>query len=221
MCVTSASLPWLKSCQVPHLSVHFIFTYSSWCISWSFIIWNPSLFPFLMTWSMKTTLPGEIHMLKTDIKTYNWNSRWRALSLVAQMIKHLTAMWETQDWFQGWEDPLEMQMSIHSSSLAWKIPWTEEPGSLQSMGSQSQTRLSDFTFFQGVDRNSQSLSCRKNLQVLKKKIWGVISPFFSLSVMFLKVFWNFGRSLEKSQEIFEIAQHLRFLSLLHLNTIYW
>ena len=51
------------------------------------------------------------------------------------------------DWVQslGGEDPLEKEMAIHSSTLAWKIPWTEEPGRLQSMGSQSQTRLSDFT----------------------------------------------------------------------------
>ena len=66
-------------------------------------------------------------------------------SLVAQTVKHLTAMRET--WVQslGQENPLEKEMATHSSSLAWKIPWTEEPGGLQSMGSQSQTRLSDFT----------------------------------------------------------------------------
>ena len=45
----------------------------------------------------------------------------------------------------GQEDALEKEMAIHSSTLAWKIPWTEEPGGLQSMGSQSQTQLSDFT----------------------------------------------------------------------------
>ena len=43
----------------------------------------------------------------------------------------------------GWEDPLEEKMATHSSVLAWKIPWTEEPGGLQSMGSKSWTRLSD------------------------------------------------------------------------------
>ena len=47
----------------------------------------------------------------------------------------------------GQEDPLEKEMATHSSTLAWKIPWTEEPGRLQSMGSQSRTRLSNFTFF--------------------------------------------------------------------------
>ena len=46
----------------------------------------------------------------------------------------------------GWEDPLEKEMATHSSTLACKIPWTEEPGRLQSMGLQSQTQLSDFTF---------------------------------------------------------------------------
>ena len=62
------------------------------------------------------------------------------------MIKPLPTMRET--WVQslGWEDLLEKEMATHSSILAWKIPWTEEPGRLQSMGSQSQTRLSDFPF---------------------------------------------------------------------------
>ena len=50
------------------------------------------------------------------------------------MVKHLPAMWDTQVRSQGWEDPLEKEMATHSSTLAWKIPWTEEPGELQSMG---------------------------------------------------------------------------------------
>ena len=57
-------------------------------------------------------------------------------SLVAQMVKHLTAMQETQVRSLGWEDPLEKEMATHSSTLAWKIPWREDPGRLQSMGSQ-------------------------------------------------------------------------------------
>ena len=58
------------------------------------------------------------------------------LSLVAQTVKSLPAMWET--WVQslGQEDLLEKEMAPHSSTLAWKIPWTEEPDRLQSMGSQ-------------------------------------------------------------------------------------
>ena len=52
------------------------------------------------------------------------------------MIKHLPAMQETQAKSLVWEDPLEKEMATHSSTLAWKIPWSEEPGGLQSMGSQ-------------------------------------------------------------------------------------
>ena len=82
---------------------------------------------------------------------------------VAQMVKNLPAMQETGVQSLGWEDPLEKGMATHSSILAWRILWTEEPGELQSMGLQrvrhnwvtnttpihrvakSRTRLSDFT----------------------------------------------------------------------------
>ena len=57
-------------------------------------------------------------------------------SMVAQMVKHLPTMQETQVRSLGWEDPLEKEMATHPSTLAWKIPWTEECGRLQSMGSQ-------------------------------------------------------------------------------------
>ena len=52
------------------------------------------------------------------------------------MVKRLPAMWETGVRFLGREDPLEKEIAIQSSTLAWKIPWTEEPDRLQSMGSQ-------------------------------------------------------------------------------------
>ena len=61
---------------------------------------------------------------------YSW------ASLVAQMVKNLPAMCETWVRSLDWEDPLEKGMATHSSILAWKIPWTEEPGRLQSMGLQ-------------------------------------------------------------------------------------
>ena len=57
-------------------------------------------------------------------------------SLIAQLVKNLPAMQETRVRFLGWEDPLEKEIATHSSILAWRIPWTEEPGGLQSMGSQ-------------------------------------------------------------------------------------
>ena len=56
--------------------------------------------------------------------------------LVAQTGKNLPAVWETWVPYQGWKDPLERGTATHSSILAWRIPWTEEPGRLQSMGSQ-------------------------------------------------------------------------------------
>ena len=62
--------------------------------------------------------------------------------MVAQMVKHLPTMWETQVRSLGQEDPLEKEMATHSSVLAWKIPMTEDPGRLQSMGSQKrQSRM--------------------------------------------------------------------------------
>ena len=61
-----------------------------------------------------------------------------------KLVKNLPTMQETQVQFLGWEDPLEKEMAIHSCILAWRVPWTEEPGRLQSMGSQSQTGLSDW-----------------------------------------------------------------------------
>ena len=64
-------------------------------------------------------------------------------SLVAQTVKNPPTMWETWVRSLGWEDLLEEGMATHSSILAWRIPWTEEPGGLQSVGSQSQTRLSN------------------------------------------------------------------------------
>ena len=66
----------------------------------------------------------------------HWLMLRKNASLVAQRLKHLPGMWET--WVQslGREDPLEKEMATHSSTLAWRIPWREEPGRLQSMGSQ-------------------------------------------------------------------------------------
>ena len=63
--------------------------------------------------------------------------------MVTQMVKNLSAVQETQVQSLSWEDPLEEGMTTHSSILAWRIPWTEEPGGLQSMGLQSQIRLSN------------------------------------------------------------------------------
>ena len=75
--------------------------------------------------------------------------------LVAQMVKHLFAMLETQVPSLGWEDPLEKEMATHSSTLAWKIPWTEKTGRLQSMGLQRVGFLTGF--IPNKDKNSTEL----------------------------------------------------------------
>ena len=82
-------------------------------------------------------------------------------SLVAQMVKRLLSMQETRVQTPGQEDLLEKEMATHSSTLAWKIPWMEEPGGLQSMGSQ---RI-------GHDwATSLSLSlCNTSISLLKRK----------------------------------------------------
>ena len=58
------------------------------------------------------------------------------MKFVVQRVKCLPVMWETQVRSLGWEDPLEKEMATHSGTLAWKIPWMEKPGRLQSTGSQ-------------------------------------------------------------------------------------
>ena len=69
-------------------------------------------------------------MFKVIVNRMLWTS------LVAQMVKCLLTMWETWVRSLGEEDPLEKEVATHSSDLAWKIPWTEERGRLQSMGLQ-------------------------------------------------------------------------------------
>ena len=79
------------------------------------------------------------------------------------MVKRLPTMRET--WVQslGWEDLLEKEMATHSSTLAWKSPWTEEPVRLQSVGSQSRIRLSDFTSL-FLDRGHHYSDCADYLK---------------------------------------------------------
>ena len=82
-------------------------------------------------------------MQETWVRSLGWEGPFREghgnpleyswTSLVAQMVKNQPAIQVTQVRFLGWEDPLEKGMAIHSSILAWRIPWTEEPGGLQSM----------------------------------------------------------------------------------------
>ena len=89
-------------------------------------------------------------------KCKDWNWHIYTTMLVAQMVKRLSTMRETWVRSLGREDPLEKEMAIHSNTLAWKIPWTEEPDRLQSMGSQRARH-------DWVTSLSLSLSCTKQI----------------------------------------------------------
>ena len=115
--------------------------YSKFHTPWSI------LRPSVTTWlSQKEVIQPLLHTLGLFLNNHQLFWGEGETSLVAQMVKRLPTMRETRVRSLGQEDPLEKEMAIHSSTIAWKIPWTEEPSRLRSMGSQSQTRLSDFTF---------------------------------------------------------------------------
>ena len=76
------------------------------------------------------------YVLCFALTTFTTTYYYTWASLVAQMVKHLSATQETWVWSLGWEDALEKEMATHSSILAWTIPWTVEPSGLLSMGSQ-------------------------------------------------------------------------------------
>ena len=96
-------------------------------------------FSFLLEYSCSTVLClfqlySKVNQLYLHISLLLFRLPWA--SLVAQRLKRLPPMRETQARSLGWEDPLEKEMATHSSILPWRIPWMEEPGRLQSMGLQ-------------------------------------------------------------------------------------
>ena len=98
------------------------------------------------------------------------------------MIKSPPAVQETWVRSLGWEDPLEKEMPTHSSILAWRIPWTEEPGGLQSMESQSWTQLSDFTFTNKKFKIwKKKHKCRpQKKQSLVPDVWSLLAVYSQL-----------------------------------------
>ena len=95
-------------------------------------------------------------------------------SLVAQTVKRPLAMQETQVQYLGWEDPLEKGMATHSSTLAWKIPWTKKLGRLQSRGLQR-----NYSNKRRVNNTLEYLFIKKNgLKILRKQ--GLMGEFHPL-----------------------------------------
>ena len=123
---------------------------------------------------------------------------WGA-SLVAQMVKNLPAVQETRVRSLGQEDPLEEGMATHSSTLAWRIPWTEEPVGLQSMGSQkSQARLKQLrTSMCGCEVRPKSIKFQRNFRPdILLPSGGVLWPMNSNCRQKLLYFPNLQRRLK-------------------------
>ena len=131
------------------------------------------LFPLLLS----TWLPFlPLKCLKTwDIFIYSVMA-----SLVAQRLKCLPRMRETWVRSLGWEDPLEKEMASHSSTLAWRIPWREEPGRLQSMGSQRVGHDWVTSLLLSLSSSSTSFGLRQMLIWTEAQLW---KWKWSLSVM--------------------------------------
>ena len=90
-------------------------------------------------------------------------------SLVAQIVQRLPTMWETRVQFLGWEDSLEKEMATHSSTLDWKIPWTEEPGGLPSWSNKESDTIERLHF--------PSVGCtRSQLQLMGSLIFSCGIP---------------------------------------------
>ena len=100
----------------------------SWVASLFWLVWIMPLWTWICKYLFKALL--------SVLWIYTQNLLNHVASLMAQLVKNQPAMRETWVWSLGWEDPLEKGTTTYSSILAWRIPWTEEPGRLQSMGSQ-------------------------------------------------------------------------------------
>ena len=133
----------------------------------------------------------KLNIQKTKIMAFGPNTSWQidgetveivadfilggskiTASLVAQRLKHLPAMWET--WVQslGWEDLLENEMATHSSTLAWRIPWMEEPGGLQSIHgvTKSRTWLGESLVVKSLQVVTAAMKL-KDACSLEEKLW--------------------------------------------------
>ena len=113
---------------------------------------------------MKWGKVAGVACLRRKMRNLVLNMANRCASLVAQSVKNLPAMQETWVGSLGQEDPLEKERATHFSILAWEIPWTKEPGRLQSMGLKSWTWLS-------VKPPPMANRCQLDEWVVKREIW--------------------------------------------------
>ena len=90
--------------------------------------------------------------------------------VVAQMVKNLAVMQETRVLSSGWEDPLEKGMATHSSILAWRIPWTEEPGGLWSRGYKELDMTEQLRHTSGLDRHGLGVRRAKLFRLCYRQV---------------------------------------------------
>ena len=98
-------------------------------------------------------------------------------SLIAQLVKNLPAVQETRVRFLGRKDPLEKEMAAHSSILAWRIPWTEEPGRLQSLGSQESDMTERLNRHHHHDLYTKKKKKKVYIYIYRKLSRNEFSPF--------------------------------------------
>ena len=139
----------------------------------------------LWTCALRTTLCNYsgTHCLKAkDLKsTFSNYSQLPTASLVAQMVKNLPAVQEIWVWSLGREDHLVKGMATHSSILAWRLPWTEEPGRLQSMGSKESERLRhDWSNLAHMHTSHFDLLCQLNCHCLKEAVFCFREYFYKV-----------------------------------------
>ena len=121
-------------------------------------------------------------------------------SLVAQTVECLSAMQETWVRSLGWEDPLETEMAIHSSTIAWKIPWTEEPCRIQSMGSKRVGH--DWATSLRLPSTSPSI-----LDMLVSSAWSVV---VMITIVILTLIQSIDSNLESFSSQFSDLAHASF-----------
>ena len=127
---------------------------------------------------------GEATVAEKELSDLGRSQHLGLASPVAQMVKHVLVVRETRVWSLGGKDALEKAMATHAGTLAWKSPWREEPGRLQSMASQSQTRLSDFTFTSALSDGARSWPM---ILFLLPTDSFYTSPLFALLIPLLKL----------------------------------
>ena len=130
-----------------------------------------------MLYSLVYNMVFAFHIQGLPPPTVLW--KYLICTLVAQRVKRLPAMQETRVQSLDWEDPLEKEMATHSSILVWRTPWAEEPGGLQSMGSQRVRH--DWATSQSMYHNL--LSALPKEQTNQSKLWSLMRKLNSVSYL--------------------------------------